>query len=358
MTFYQELQLNQAGSKEYISSFKDPKEKLKHIGIYLLKIIITIAFCTAFITLFSLIFGSSNSLAGLAVLLSIMAFRYSDFGIRSSHAIFCVFAVFGILAIGPKLANSAPIGLAFCINVICIMLLMLLGSHNVVMFNHSTFVLSYLLLQGYDVSGKAYKMRLIGLFVGAAITSVILYHNHRKITYKRSLKTLFQEFNLSSTRTRWQLRLTFSVSSVMLIAAILGVPKAYWMGIAAMSVTFPFRNDLVKRVKYRGLGSIAGSIMFLVVYLLLPESCRSYMGIIGGIGMGLSVHYGWQTAFNSFSALSIAVPLLGLKYAILFRIFNNIFASAYTWLFDRVFEPFLSFISSQFEKTFLLQKSK
>ncbi|MDE5648450.1 MAG: FUSC family protein, partial [Oscillospiraceae bacterium] len=330
MTFYQELQLNQAGSKAYIASFKDPKEKFKHIGIYLFKIIITIAFCTAFITLFSLIFGSSNSLAGLAVLLSIMAFRYSDFGIRSSHAIFCVFAVFGILAIGPKLANSAPIGLAFCINVICIMLLMLLGSHNVVMFNHSTFVLSYLLLQGYDVSGKAYKMRLIGLFVGAVITSVILYHNHRKITYKRSLKTLFQEFNLSSTRTRWQLRLTFSVSSVMLIAAVLGVPKAYWMGIAAMSVTFPFRNDLVKRVKYRGLGSIAGSILFLVVYLLLPESCRSYMGIIGGIGMGLSVHYGWQTAFNSFSALSIAVPVLGLKYAILFRIFNNIFASAYT----------------------------
>lgn len=358
MTFYQELQLSQAGSKEYIAGFKDPKEKIKHIGVYLFKIIITIAFCTAFITLFSLIFGSSNSLAGLAVLLSIMAFRYSDFGIRTSHAVFCVFAVFSILAIGPKLSNCVPVGLAFCINIICIMLLMLLGSHNVVMFNHSTFVLSYLLLQGYDVSGKAYKMRVIGLFVGAVITSVILYHNHRKKFYKRSLKTLFQEFNLSSTRTRWQLRLTFGVSGVMLIAAILGVPKAYWMGIAVMSVTFPFRNDLVKRVKYRGLGSVAGSILFLAVYLILPKGFRSYLGIIGGIGMGLSVHYGWQTAFNSFSALSIAVPVLGLKYAILLRIFNNVFASVYTWLFDRIFEPLLSFISNQFEKSFLLQKSK
>ncbi len=358
MTFYQELQLSQAGSKEYIAGFKDPKEKIKHIGVYLFKIIITIAFCTAFITLFSLIFGSSNSLAGLAVLLSIMAFRYSDFGIRTSHAVFCVFAVFSILAIGPKLSNCVPVGLAFCINIICIMLLMLLGSHNVVMFNHSTFVLSYLLLQGYDVSGKAYKMRVTGLFVGAVITSVILYHNHRKKFYKRSLKTLFQEFNLSSTRTRWQLRLTFGVSGVMLIAAILGVPKAYWMGIAVMSVTFPFRNDLVKRVKFRGLGSVAGSILFLAVYLILPKGFRSYLGIIGGIGMGLSVHYGWQTAFNSFSALSIAVPVLGLKYAILLRIFNNVFASVYTWLFDRIFEPLLSFISNQFEKSFLLQKSK
>lgn len=356
MTFYQELQLNQAGSKEYIVSFKTPKEKLKHIGIYLFKIIITIAFCTAFITLFSIIFGSSNSLAGLTVLLSMMAFRYSDFGIRTSHAIFCVFAVFGILAIGPKLSNSVPIGWAFCVNIICILLLMLLGSHNIVMFNHSTFVLSYLLLQGYDVSGDAYKMRLIGLFAGAVITAVILYHNHRKITYKRSLKSLFQEFNLSSTRTRWQLSLTFGVSSVMLIAAILEIPKAYWMGITVMSVTWPFRNDLVERVKYRGLGSIAGSLSFLVVYLLLPESCRSYLGIIGGIGMGLSVHYGWQTAFNSFSALSIAVSVLGLKYAVLFRIFSNVFGSVYTWVFNRIFEPFLSVMSNQFEKLFFYKK--
>ncbi len=106
MTFYQELQLNQAGSKNYIASFKNPKEKLKHIGIYLFKIIITIVFCILFITLFSMLFGGDNSLAGLAVLLSIMAFRFSDFGIHTSHAICCVFMVFGILAVGPKISKN------------------------------------------------------------------------------------------------------------------------------------------------------------------------------------------------------------------------------------------------------------
>lgn len=357
MTFYQELQLNQAGSKAHIASFQNPKDKLKHIGIYLFKIIITIVFCTAFMALFGMLFGSSNTLAGLAVLLSIMAFRFSDFGIRISHAIICVFAVFGILAIGPKLANLVPMGWAFCINVICILLLMILGSHNVIMFNHSTFVLSYLLLQGYDVSGDAYKMRLIGLFAGAVITSIILYHNHRKIIYKRSLKSLFQEFNLSSTRTHWQLCLTFGVSSVLLIASILGVPKAYWMGIAAMSVTMPFRKELVERVKYRGLGSITGSLLFLLAYFLLPESFLPYMGMLGGIGMGLSVHYGWQTTFNAFSALSMAVAILGLKHAILFRVFNNLFSAAYILLFSYIFDKILNFISNRFEKFFLPQKN-
>lgn len=33
---------------------------------------------------------------------------------------------------------------AFVINVVCIMLLMIMGCHNVIMYNHSTFVLRYL----------------------------------------------------------------------------------------------------------------------------------------------------------------------------------------------------------------------
>ena len=39
MTFYQELQLSQAGSKSYIASFANLKDKAKHTGIYLFKIL-------------------------------------------------------------------------------------------------------------------------------------------------------------------------------------------------------------------------------------------------------------------------------------------------------------------------------
>lgn len=356
MTFYQELQLNQAGSKKYISSFKDPKEKKKHIAIFLFKILLNVAFSSAFIMLFSILFGASNSIVGLAVLLCVMSFRFSDLGIRTSHSVFCMFIIFGILAVGPKVSNLVPVRWAFCINIICIFLLMLLGSHNVIMFNHSTFVLSYLLLQGYDVSGHAYKMRLLGLLVGAIITSFILYRNHRKIKYKRSLKNIFQEFSLSSTRSRWQLRMTLGVSSVLMIANLLGLPKAYWLGIAAMSVTFPFKNDIAERVKFRSIGSILGGVLFLIVYFVLPESWHGIIGIIGGIGTGLSVHYGWQTAFNSMSAIAIAVSVLGINYAILFRIFNNIFSSVYIWLFDHMFEPVINFIGKQLTRLSFSQK--
>ena len=163
MTFYQELQLDQAGSKSYISSFQKRKDKLKHTGIYLFKILLNVAFCTVFIALFCTLFGAENSVAGLTVLLSIMVFRHADLGIRASHGLFDILIVFTILAIGPKVSNLLPAGWAFCANVIFIMLLMVLGCHNVIMFNHSTLVLAYLMLQGYDVSGAAYIFWLVQL---------------------------------------------------------------------------------------------------------------------------------------------------------------------------------------------------
>ncbi|NBH14639.1 FUSC family protein [Lachnospiraceae bacterium] len=346
MTFYQELQLNQAGSKSYISSFEHPKDRWIHTGIYLFKIFLNIAFCTAFIALFCALFGTENSSAGLAVLLSIMVFRCADFGIRTSHGTWNIFIVFAILAAGPKLSNLLPAGWAFCANVICIMLLMLLGCHNVIMYNHSTLVLAYLLLQGYDVSGEMYAKRLSGLFIGAILTAAVFYRNHRKKTYKRTFKNLFQEFDLSSARTQWQLRLTLTISSIMLLASLLGIPKAMWISIAAMSVCVPFRKDMSERIKYRAPGNILGSILFVAAYFLLPDGILPCLGILGGIGTGLSASYGWQTVCNAFSSLAVAVPVFGLPSAVLLRIFNNLFGSVYTWLFDQVFHPLLSAVNN------------
>ncbi|MCI8494729.1 MAG: FUSC family protein [Lachnospiraceae bacterium] len=344
MTFYQELQLNQAGSKSYIASFKDPKEKWRHIGIYLFKIFLNIAFCTAFIALYSMVFGKENSTVGLAVLLCIMVFRNADFGIRVSHGTLNIFIVFAILAIGPKLSNLLPAGWAFCTNVLCIMFLMVLGCHNVIMSNQSTLVLAYLLFQGYDVSGQGYEKRLAGLFVGALLTAGVFYRNHRKKIYKRTFKNLFQEFDLTSARTQWQLRFTLTISSILLIATLLHIPKPMWIGIAAMSVCMPFRNDMSERVKFRGPGNLLGGVLFLAAYFLLPEGVLSYLGILGGIGTGLSASYGWQTVFNAFSSLAVATPVFGLTSAISLRVFNNVFGSVYTWLFERIFEPFLSML--------------
>ena len=87
MTLYQELQLNQAGSKQLIRNTQDKKEKARHIAVYLFKILLTLAFCVAFVTVYTKVFGSDNSIVGVVVLLSVMTFRFADFGIHAPHAL-------------------------------------------------------------------------------------------------------------------------------------------------------------------------------------------------------------------------------------------------------------------------------
>ena len=56
MTFYQELQLNQAGSKNLLKKSETTKEKMYHILVYLIKIDVTMVFCFLFVTVFIIMF--------------------------------------------------------------------------------------------------------------------------------------------------------------------------------------------------------------------------------------------------------------------------------------------------------------
>ncbi len=186
MTFYQELQLSSTGSKQLIRNTTDPKEKRKHILIYNFKVYLVMAFCVAVVCMYSKLTGNDNSVVGVTVLLAVLVLRQADFGIRTSHGLLSIAGIFGILMAGPRLANIVPPVSCVCSECVCILLLMILGCHNVIMYNHSTFVLGYLLLLGYDVTGKQYTFRVIGLLVGMVICMIVFYKNQRNRAYRRT----------------------------------------------------------------------------------------------------------------------------------------------------------------------------
>lgn len=242
MTFYQELQLSSAGSKQLIKNTKDAKEKRKHILIYNFKVYLVMVFCVAVVTIFSKLLGNANSVVGVTVLLAVLVLRQADFGIKTSHGLLSIMGIYAILIAGPRLSNMVPPVAAFLINIVCIMLLMIMGCHNVIMYNHSTFVLGYLLLQGYDVTGQDYVLRVAGLLCGMVICMIIFYKNQKNRPYRRTFQDLFYEFNINSARNRWYIKLTFIVSSAMLVMNLLNIPRAMWIGIACMSVCLPFQR--------------------------------------------------------------------------------------------------------------------
>ena len=341
MKFYQELQLNQAASKAVIRQAESAKEKAYHIGVYLFKIFITMVFCVAFVTAYSKIFGSENSIVGVVTLLCVMGFRFVNTGLKPLHGIVAMIFIFIILAVGPRLANSGGLVFQLLVNLVSIFLLMLLGCHNVIFFNQSTIVLGYLLLFGYDVTGSAYRMRLYAILAGAVMTILVYYHNHRKKEYRRTLVDLIKEFHICSTRGRWQLAITIGVSLIIFIMGLLGFPRTMWAGIAVMSVIQPFQSDMKHRVFGRIWGNVLGSILFAVLYSLVPESFYFTFGIIGGIGVGFSANYGWQAVFNSLGAMTIASEFLGMEGAIFYRILNNVCGVLFGYLFFAVISQVL-----------------
>lgn len=338
MTIYQELQLNQAGSKRLISASSNPGEKFRHIAIYLLKIILTVAFCVVFVSGFTYVFGEENGVAGVGVLLALLAFRQVHLGFMPAQSFWVMLGIFAILAIGPHAANQVPMGIACLINIACIFMMLVLGCHNVLYFNHATFLLAYLLLYGNDVTGELYIKRVIGVLLGGLWVALLMYRKHRKAECRRSFVDVLKEFCLESTRSQWQLKLALGVCLSMLAGEWIGLPRSMWIGIAAMSILQPFDSDRKTKMGYRFLGTLAGCAGFLILIRILPESSYGLLGIIGGIGVGFCATYQWQTVFNAFGALGIAMSFYGSSGSVTLRVINNGFAVLFVILFVPAFD--------------------
>ena len=342
MTFYQELQLNAAGSKMLIRQSQSSADRQRHLAIYLFKVVLTLAFCVAFVSLFSFLFGNENSVAGVAVLLFIMVFRQADLGMRVKDSTVALLIIFMILIGGPKLANMLPLFPGFLVNGLCVFAMVFIGCHNLLMCNHATFLISYFLLWGNDVSGKAFVMRASGLLAGGLVTALIFYHTHRQRVYKRGLLDVIREFRPESVRGSWQIRMALGISLGVLIAQLAGLPRPMWVAFAVMSLLQPMTGDTPQRIKLRIPGTLAGGALFILLSLCIPESAQGILGLIGGLCIGFCANYGWQTVFNSFGALYSALGVYGPVQAVIIRYCTNILGAAYVLLFEKMMCRFWS----------------
>ena len=338
MSFYNELQLNQAGSKKLIKECKSKKEKAYHMSVYMFKIALTLAFCFFFVAGFSVLFGNDNSPAGVVVLLCVMVFKNADFSADPKHSVGIMAVMFAIMTFCPYLANRFGIIPAFFINIVSIAVMVILGCHNPIMSNQSTIVLGYLLLYGYPVTGNTYKMRVYGMIIGALLTIIVFYRNHRKICCETKITNIIKEFDLKTDRSKWQITLIISIPLAMLITEALGFNRSMWAGIAVMSVIAPQASSKKMRMGLRIIGNICGGALFLILYKFLPSGLYANIGLLGGLGVGLSANYGWQAVFNTFVALAIATEAFGLSSAIGLRVFMTVFAVIFAIVMFTVIE--------------------
>ena len=247
--------------------------------------------------------------------------------------------IFAMFIISPYLASAINPLTGSMINFVSMMIIVVLSCHNVKLSNQSTLILSYLLLYGYQVNDIiGYMHRIFALILGGIVVAGVFYYKHRKIEFKNRFSDIIKDVNLGSARTKWQLKLVSGITIAILLGELLHLPRVMWIAFACMSVLHPDKDKVEYRSKVRYIFVITGCFIFAAVYLILPQGFRDYAGLLGGLMVGFSGKYSWQTSFNSFGALAAAVPVFGLGGAIIIRISSNIIGVIYSQVYGRAFD--------------------
>lgn len=339
MNFYEIMQLGACNIKPLIKAAEDEKLKKKYIAALIAKNFLCLSFCMFIVIFFSNVFGVDNSIVGVVTVISLMTFRFANLDFKSGQSALTILGIFVIFIVSPYVSTIVNPLVASVINFISMMVIVVLSCHNVALSNQSTFILSYLLLYGYEVKDlNGYVNRIFALILGGIIVAGIFYYKHRKVNFENSFINIIKDIDFSTPRTKWQLKLALGITIAILIGEILNLPRVMWIGFACMSVIQPDKEKLQYRVNKRYPFVIIGCLMFAVIYLVLPKEYRGYAGIIGGLMVGFSGTYTWQTAFNCFGALTVAVPVFGLGWAIIIRIVNNIIGVIYSKFYNEVFD--------------------
>lgn len=338
MSFYEAMQLGACNLKPLIKGTEDSKLRKKYIIAFVLKNFLCILFCMLIVTSFSNVFGAENSIVGVVTVVSLLTFRFSNLDFKTGESTITILAIFVIFSISPYLATIVHPIIGSIINFISMMIILVLSCHNTALSNQSILILSYLLLYGYEVNDtNMYVNRVFALILGGIIVAGIFYYKHREVNYENSFKDIIKDIDFSTARTKWQFKLALGLTIVILIGELLNIPRVIWIAFAFQSVLQPDTEKFEQRVKTRYPFVIIGSLLYAAIYIVLPQEFRGYAGILGGLMVGFSGTYSWQTSFNCFGALTAAVPIFGLWWAIVIRIVNNIIGVIYCKVYNKIF---------------------
>lgn len=339
MSFYQAMQLGACNLKPMIKACEDPELKRRYITALIMKTFLCLLFCMVIVISYTLLFGKENSIVGVVAVLCILTFRFSHLDFHVGQSALVMLLIFTVFAFAPHLASRVAPVPGFCINLVAILTITVLSCHNIALSNQATFVLSYLLLYGYETtSPQGYWARLLAMACTAVVVAGIFYCKQRNKRFEIGLFDLLKDFCCLDFRTRWQLKLALGISSAVLIGEVIALPRSMWIAFSVMSILQPDRSKLEFRSRVRPVYVFIGTLLFGVLYLSTPVSLRGFLGLLGGIGVGFSGGYRWQTVYNCFGGLLAAIPVLGFGGAIVVRVCNNTLGALYSCCFDRCFD--------------------
>lgn len=294
--------------------------------------------CALFIGGYGKLFGSENSIIGVAILTTLLIFLKNDFGYDAKQASLFLGILTVLTVVGPKLSLINPF-MGIIINFFAIMMILVLSCYDVEQDNHVPFLLGYIFSQGYDVTGVLFTKRLISIVIGAALVAGIYFLRTRKSTYELKVLDVIKSNNIHNKNTQWYLKLAITLTVVMFLGDLFDYPRTIWISFAVLSLTYHQNEERKRRVKYRLPATIIGcSVFFILFEYVIPLSMQGMIAAATGFGMMFINTYFRKTIANSFSALISSMLMYSTGSAVVFRVLSNVIGVGVVLISHHFFE--------------------
>lgn len=342
MKFYDILQKDPIIIKQLINRSDSKKEiQLLRFGMFIRSLLIVI-FAIAFIAPLSSLFGSQNSSMAVAIFCILLGVRFVDFGYCIHDAMLNLAIVFLLLLISPVLSYYSNPLLGFIIHFLSFFTILLITCDKPEMGNGGLYSFAYIFLSGNPVTGDVFFNRFLLMCIGLIICGLIFFIKHKDKNKDILFRSKLQEFSLYSHKHQWQIKMSLGVSLILTLGSSLHLERFMWAGFACGSLLSDHSENpkINERFLHRIIGVISGSILFYIVYSIIPNSLHIIIGPLGGFCLGFCTDYRYKTALNCFGALMLASGIYGLHSAIILRIIDTlvgiVFAICFYYLYELV----------------------
>ena len=344
MKFYDILQWDPQVTKMFMKKEIIKKEKMKLASGMFMRSLLIVLFAIVFITGLTAIFGSKNTPMVVAVFCILLGVRFVDFGYCIKDALLMLSLAFFLLLVSPVIADSVFPLWGFVIHLISFFIILFVTCDKPEMGNGGLFGFAYIYLSGNPVYGQDFIQRIYLTLTGLIICGSIFYLKHRDKNRDMRFIEKIKQIDMQEFKYQWMLRMSMGVGAILSLGHAFHIERFMWAGFACGSLLCEYSKEskIKERFIQRFTGVVAGSIMFYLIYSLLPVGLHGMIGPFGGFCLGFCVDYKFKTALNCLGALMIVSQIYGLQSAVILRIIDTVLGITFALLFYYVYERYIS----------------
>lgn len=251
-------------------------------------------FILLFVKIFETIFGASNNLVGVSVLITILILKYENLTDNFWGNFFKITSINLLSAIFCYLSTN-NIYLGILLNFIILFTITYTFTYNLNKIMVIPFGLQYLFMLYTPVYGYDFIKRLIGLALGAILVMFIQIITYGKtkndkikiISLKRgnqnSLKInrtyiknkfieIYTNFKNSHIRFLYSMRIAIITTLSIFIVDFFNLSEGRWIVYTVFSLTELCSEHCIKKSKQRLQGTIIGGIIIVLLFMIIKDN--------------------------------------------------------------------------------------